>query len=57
MSEHQTAPTSTDEATGDGCPRCSTPIPLPLANFCTHCRYPLRTDSEERARAWLRRRR
>lgn len=33
----------------DGCPRCGTPIPLPLANFCTQCRYPLRSDSWERA--------
>lgn len=33
----------------DGCPRCGEPIPLPLANFCTDCRFPLRPDSEERA--------
>lgn len=33
----------------DGCPRCAEPIPLPLANFCTQRRYPLRSDSEERA--------
>ncbi len=33
----------------DNCPRCSSPIPLPLDNFCSQCRYPLRVDSEERA--------
>lgn len=33
----------------EDCPRCGRLIPLPLENFCGHCLYPLRVDSEERA--------
>ena len=41
--------TFADRTGFEDCPRCSAPIPLPLGNFCSHCRFPLRLDSEKRA--------
>lgn len=40
---------STGDHGTEDCPRCSRTIPLPLENFCGHCLYRLRVDSEERA--------
>lgn len=41
--------TSSGRRGHEDCPRCSRPIPLPLANFCGQCLFPLRIDSEIRA--------
>lgn len=53
-----TQPITAGAGTED-CPSCGAVIPLPLANFCRQCRYPLRVDSYERAArlgaTWFRR--